>query len=121
MGYWSRTTVKHVVQYPKKKGKQQKNKLVTASLLGLLSANSDGFFYFINWIWLSEAYFPVAFAAFLFSDKWGLASQRRTLEEWHNVSTLTFLALGLDWDGSQGCVLKTQSTYTYSKWHNISM
>lgn len=48
MGYWSRTTVKHVVQYPKKKGKQQKNKLVTASLLGLLSANFDGFFYFIN-------------------------------------------------------------------------
>lgn len=54
MDYWSRTTVKHVVQYPKK-GNQQKNKLVTASLLGLLSANFDGFFYFINWIWLSEA------------------------------------------------------------------
>lgn len=48
MGYWSRTTVKHVVQYPKKKGKKQKNNLVTASLLGLLSANFDGFFYFIN-------------------------------------------------------------------------
>lgn len=80
-----------------KKSNQQKNKLTTPSLLGLLSLSFDGFF-FISWTWLSEACCLVVFADFLFHDKTETGSEA---VYWkgklyvHTVSDIIFLQDGI--------------------------